>query len=65
MSKRWHDDKPQPKASTICGRCRGTGTETRQRQRRTTDAAGKPVTVTEDHEETCRMCNGYAEYPTI
>lgn len=60
MGKR-RDDKI--KASTICGRCRGTGTETRDRQRRTTDGRGRAVTVTEAVTETCRMCNGYAEYP--
>lgn len=59
MSKRDDDVK----ASTICGRCRGTGTETRERQRRTTGPDGRPVVVTEQNVETCRMCNGYGEYP--
>lgn len=61
MSKR----DPRVKASTICGRCRGTGTEQRERQRRETGPDGKVRTVTEQHTETCRECNGYGEYPLV
>lgn len=53
------------KASTICGRCRGTGTETRDRQRMVIGPDGHKTVVTDEHVETCRMCNGYGEYPTV
>lgn len=63
MSGKRRDDNV--KQSTICNACRGTGTETRPRARRVTGPDGKTTTVTDQHEETCRVCNGYGEYPMV